>query len=346
MRVVIHGAGGLGSVLGGRLALAGVEVTLIARPAHVQAIEEHGLRLTGIRGEAHITKNLTAVSHPDQAQGDFDYYLIGVKGKDTQATLRDAANLLPRCAAFASLQNSLTKEEILAQNLPADRTADIFGFITTEGGYLVEPGLADNHSTLDHSIYIGELSGGTSERVDKLIAAFNQGGIGAHAAADIRHVAWEKIAQVASYAGWSIMALGPFHNLGINQALSLPELARSFVLFARDLLSVYQAKGYEVQNFFAPITRLKEIVSLPLDEAVALHVEMGRKQLQKSNAIVRCSMHDDILRHKHCEVEEQLGPFYRGAREHNLNTPHLDAAYQAISGYNAIMASGLLERED
>ncbi len=51
MRICILGAGGLGSVLGGYLAQAGVDVTLIGRPAHMPAIAQSGLRISGIRGE-------------------------------------------------------------------------------------------------------------------------------------------------------------------------------------------------------------------------------------------------------------------------------------------------------
>ena len=49
MRVCILGAGGLGSVIGGYLAKTGVETTLIARPAHADAITRDGLRIEGVR---------------------------------------------------------------------------------------------------------------------------------------------------------------------------------------------------------------------------------------------------------------------------------------------------------
>ena len=45
MRICIVGAGAIGGYLGARLALAGEEVTLIARGAHLQAIRERGLTL-------------------------------------------------------------------------------------------------------------------------------------------------------------------------------------------------------------------------------------------------------------------------------------------------------------
>lgn len=45
VRVIIYGAGAVGSVIGGRLRQGGADVVLISRPAHVAAIRERGLRL-------------------------------------------------------------------------------------------------------------------------------------------------------------------------------------------------------------------------------------------------------------------------------------------------------------
>ncbi|MFN5776585.1 MAG: ketopantoate reductase family protein, partial [Burkholderiaceae bacterium] len=42
-RVVVVGAGAVGCFYGGMLARHGIDVTLIARPEHVQAITTHGL---------------------------------------------------------------------------------------------------------------------------------------------------------------------------------------------------------------------------------------------------------------------------------------------------------------
>ena len=50
--IAIIGAGAVGAYAGGRLALAGEDVTLIdGWPAHVKAMRTHGLRLSGTQGE-------------------------------------------------------------------------------------------------------------------------------------------------------------------------------------------------------------------------------------------------------------------------------------------------------
>jgi len=75
MRFIICGAGGLGSVLGGFLAKAGEDVTLVGRPKHMDAVNANGLKISGIYGDHVITENLTAITHPDQAEGEFDYMI-------------------------------------------------------------------------------------------------------------------------------------------------------------------------------------------------------------------------------------------------------------------------------
>ena len=83
MRICILGAGALGSLTGGYLAQSGVDVTLIGRQPHIDAINQNGLQIVGRRGEFTINTNLTAITSPSQASGEFDYLILLVKTKDT-----------------------------------------------------------------------------------------------------------------------------------------------------------------------------------------------------------------------------------------------------------------------
>src|SRR5688572_31459728 len=109
MRVCILGAGGLGSVVGGWLADAGVPVTLVARAPHVAAIRARGLQIRGIRGDCTVRRPLEAVETAAEAQGEFDYLVLAVKAKDSERALADAAPLLARTRAAFSVQNTLVK---------------------------------------------------------------------------------------------------------------------------------------------------------------------------------------------------------------------------------------------
>ena len=117
MRVCILGAGGLGSVIGGYLAQTGVDTTLIARPAHADAITREGLRIEGVRGEHHVHDNLSAVSNPADAKGEFDYMILATKAKDSETALASADCLKGRLKTVCSVQNNIVKEGILAFQL-------------------------------------------------------------------------------------------------------------------------------------------------------------------------------------------------------------------------------------
>ncbi len=82
MRVIIFGAGAVGSVIGGRLRQGGADVVLVARPAHVTAIRDSGLTLRSAQGSELV--EIEAVTSIDQLEptGD-DVVLITAKTQDT-----------------------------------------------------------------------------------------------------------------------------------------------------------------------------------------------------------------------------------------------------------------------
>lgn len=153
MRIVVLGAGGLGSALGGYLAATGVDVTLVGRPAHVEAIRRDGLRIVGRRGDVLIKEHLTAVDHATAASGPFDYLILAVKAKDTATALADADPLRDVVTTALSVQNTVAKDSALADWIGGDR---VIGASTIEGGTLEAPGLVRNHVTARVTAYFGD----------------------------------------------------------------------------------------------------------------------------------------------------------------------------------------------
>lgn len=81
MRIIIFGAGAVGSVIGGRLYQGGADVVLVARPAHAEAINAHGLLLRTGDGEERIA--VRAVSSLDElTPGSDDAVVITAKTQD------------------------------------------------------------------------------------------------------------------------------------------------------------------------------------------------------------------------------------------------------------------------
>src|SRR6185312_11484534 len=102
MKIAVMGAGAVGCYFGARLARAGHEVTLIARPAHVDAITQHGLIFESGGTREHIPAQATP-----EASGvaSADVVLFCVKSTDTESAGQSIAPHLKPDATVLCLQN-------------------------------------------------------------------------------------------------------------------------------------------------------------------------------------------------------------------------------------------------
>ncbi|HEX7475652.1 MAG TPA: 2-dehydropantoate 2-reductase, partial [Dehalococcoidales bacterium] len=113
MKIIIYGAGGIGSVVGGHLWRAGHAVILIGRDRHVSAIHENGLKLVTPAG-IHFLR-IPAVTDPEKIDfGPDDVIFLCMKGQDTEKTLVDLSKIKIDLPVFC-LQNGIRNEEIAAR---------------------------------------------------------------------------------------------------------------------------------------------------------------------------------------------------------------------------------------
>ena len=103
-RVAVVGAGAVGCYYGGMLARAGVPVTLVGRPAHVDAMRAAGLHLTTAAFDERIA---VQASTELAAVAGAALVLVCVKSTDTEATAAELAPHLAPDARVLSLQNGV-----------------------------------------------------------------------------------------------------------------------------------------------------------------------------------------------------------------------------------------------
>jgi 2-dehydropantoate 2-reductase len=103
-KVAVLGAGAVGCYFGGVLARAGAPVTLIGRPAHVEAFRRHGLLLDTLQFREHVKVD---ASTDASAVAGADLVLVCVKSGDTEPAARSIAPHLARAATVVSLQNGV-----------------------------------------------------------------------------------------------------------------------------------------------------------------------------------------------------------------------------------------------
>ncbi|MEH6639589.1 MAG: 2-dehydropantoate 2-reductase [Porticoccaceae bacterium] len=328
MRVVVLGAGGLGSLLGGQLARTGVDVTLIARPAHADAINTRGLTINTKAGPLLIKNNLQAVTEADQASGHFDYMILAVKSKDNETALAGAESLKDRVETVFSVQNSVVKEDVLGDWL-GDKSR-VLGASTIEAGTLVEPGVVVTHATSTVASYFGEMDGSVSPRAQKISDAFSAADLPCKAVDCIRQVIWEKLVQIANAAGWSVSALIGNSELTVADGMALRDGAEHYIALAKELLAVNRAMGYRAQGFYAPVSKLKQLDESDDFEADVLSIMALGKQMLDAGMNARTSMHVDVLAGKKTEIEYILKPFIEEAAEFNIEVPTVKACYRII----------------
>jgi 2-dehydropantoate 2-reductase len=338
----VLGAGGLGSLVGGRLAEVGVDVTLIGRPAHTEAIRHGGLHIDGIRGSGVVTSHLAAVAEPGRVRGPVDYLVVTVKTRDTAAALADAELLRPAVHAVLSLQNSIAKDACIAEWIGAPA---VVGAATTESATLTAPGRIHHTGTAPVAFYFGELDGRSSARVDDLVAVFVAAGFGCAATSSIGAVEWEKLLQAALMAAFSITAVGFLPDRTITDALQTRPGAEYYVQLATELLAVYRGLGFTPRDYFAPYARFRELAAEDFDTSVQRAVQLGRS-MAEGGVRARPSMHDDLLRRRPTEVDESIGEFVRAAGRLGVPAPALTAAYRIVTGYERLVCRGREEHNN
>lgn len=166
MKIAVLGAGGIGGYVGGRLAEAGHDVTLVARGAHLAAIRADGLRIESPHGNAHLT-DIRATDDPGDI-GPVDIVLVTVKLPDLDAIAAQIPALVGPRTRIITAQNGIDARDMIGRHVDPAIIAQsaIYlaaylaapGTITTPGGkhLMVVDALGDDPTMAAFFAAIGE----------------------------------------------------------------------------------------------------------------------------------------------------------------------------------------------
>src|SRR5438876_2082300 len=112
MRIAIVGSGGVGGYFGGRLALAGNDVTFIARGEHLRALRSTGLRVDSINGDFTVSP-VRATDDPTQVN-NVDVVILGVKAWQIGEAAHAIVPMIGASTFVLPLQNGVEAFEQLA----------------------------------------------------------------------------------------------------------------------------------------------------------------------------------------------------------------------------------------
>ena len=180
MRYVIHGAGAVGAVIGGRLHQAGQEVVLIARGPHLEALRRDGLRLRD--PDADVRLPIRAVGTPADAELEpDDVVVLATKTQDADAALDDLATVAPEGVVVACAQNGVENERLALR-----RFAHVLGVVVFLPAAHVEPGeVATPCAPVGGVLDVGLATGGTDAACERLVTGLRTAGFASEALADV-----------------------------------------------------------------------------------------------------------------------------------------------------------------
>ena len=185
MRVCVVGCGAVGSLFAAALAqLDDVEVWAYdLDAAHVRAINDRGLRITGA---GDLTGKLRATTDAQELP-PCDFGIVAVKSMHTDLAMADTAYAFAD-GAVCSVQNGVGNEELVAKHV-----REVIRGTTFPAGHIVEPGVVGWDTKGDTHIGPFEPSPAPMSKVEQLADACTRGGMPTHALADARGAQWRKL---------------------------------------------------------------------------------------------------------------------------------------------------------
>lgn len=298
MRICIVGCGAIGGLYAAHLAtLDDVEVWAYDVSAeHVAAINQDGLRLTGV---ATLTASVAARTDPAEIPA-CELGIVATKAAFTDAAMAATAAVFAD-GAVCSVQNGIGSEEVVARHVPR-----VIRGVCLPAGHIVSPGVVN----MDHTgpTWIGpfEPQPASAAEVRALGDALDRAGLPAHVQEDARGAQWTKL----------------LFNASTNPLAALTGLTHGEVWqHCRPLVTELVTEGLAVA----------EAQSITLDDDPLELIARAAEE----NFHHKPSMLQDALAHRKTEIDALNGGIVRAGREAGVPTPLHATITALITGLEA-----------
>ncbi len=282
MKIAVMGAGAVGCYYGGMLARAGHDVVLVARPAHVEAMQRQGLRLDTQTFQEQV--RVQASTQPEAVQGA-QCVLFCVKSTDTESAGLAMAPHLAEGATVLSLQNGVDNAERLAAVLQRPVLPAVVYVATAMAG----PGHVRHFGR-------GELVIAPSPASEPLAQTFAAAGIPVQVSDNVAGALWAKLVLNCVYNPLSAITGLPYGEIVNSPGLNIPRMMDDIV---QECLAVARASGIHVPEGTAEAV-------LPLAASMPGQIS---------------STAQDLARAKHSEIDHLNGFIVRRGEALGIATP-------------------------
>lgn len=301
MKIHFLGAGALGCAIGGTLAAAGSDVTLIDPfQAHVDAINRDGLRMKV--GDSERVVQVRAAL--DCAKlGAPDLLIVLVKSFHTRAAIESARDIVGSATAVMSLQNGMGHEEILSEVVGAEH---VLAGKTYVGGVMLGPGHVIA-GTQGKRTVIGEIDGRISERAAAIAAEFERAELPCEVSGNILGAMWDKL-----LINVATGALSGITGQVYGSLYAVPEIEAAAIAAVVEAMTVAEASGVRLSIKAGRDAWLMAAEGLPYE--------------------FKTSMLQSLEKGSITEIDFINGAVVRIGRKYNIPTPVNQTLVAAIKG--------------
>jgi 2-dehydropantoate 2-reductase len=313
MKIAIIGVGAIGGYVGTRLALAGEDVTFIARGANLEALRTRGIRLLNADGTEEFVARVKATDSYAQA-GSQDVVVLAMKAHQLAAVTGQVPQLFGPRTMVIPMQNgipywyfhghrgafagrrvaSVDPSGEIYDKIPCER---VIGCVVYPAAELVSPGVIKHVE--GNRLPVGEPDGTTSERVTQVARCFVKSGMQAPILSDIRSEIWLKL--------WGNLSFNPISALSRATLAEICEYPPS-----RAIAAAMMGEAQSVANQLGVKFRVS------LEKRIAGAEKVGHH---------KTSMLQDVEAARTLEIDAVLGSVMELARLTNTPTPHIDTVY-------------------
>lgn len=261
LKVLVFGAGAIGTYFGGSLALAKQQVVFVEQPKAVEELRQRGLRLDLTLDKRRHTKDASRVdpasfvivSSLEEAlrYGPFDVALFALKSFDTPAALEGIKPYADRMPPILCLSNGVSNEPAIAAALGDDRV--IYGTVTSAIGRR-----AAGDVVLERLRGVGVANGHPLS--EKLNSTFNAAYLNSQLFEDANSMKWSKmLTNLIANPTSAIL------NMTAGQVLANKNLYKLEIEMLRECLAVMEAQGLKVVDLpGTPVRALAFATKLPI----------------------------------------------------------------------------------
>jgi 2-dehydropantoate 2-reductase len=299
-KILVIGAGAVGSFYGAKLADAGALVSIWCR-SNYDFVKKNGIKIESYLGDFHFFPH-KVIKNLDEVNDEFDYILIATKVLPTIDIPKLITNILQPKTKIILIQNGIHIEKNIAQSFPNNELISAIAFIASS---------RKSAGVIYHQAYgkitIGTYDGKPSEALEFLANLWKKSGVEVEISDKILLERWKKLIWNGAFNPLSVILRGKNTAEILNNDLAI-NLVKNIM---KEICELAKADNCELPADIIEKNIIATQQMNPYKTSMLLDFEAGRQM----------------------EVEAILGNAVKFAQSKSILIPYLSSIYAILSNY-------------